>query len=82
MTRLWMKNLYKDVNVLFTINVGLSFWNCSMYEPFTVLIVFPLAHFQTPEIPVCYGVFHQPLKYRTTWRPDSNILSSMDVGNV
>ena len=37
--------------------------------------------FQTTEVPECYGGFLKPLKYRTIWSPDSNILSSMDVGN-
>ena len=37
--------------------------------------------FQTTEVPGFYGGFLKPLKYRTIWRPDSNILSSMDVGN-
>ena len=37
--------------------------------------------FQTTEVPECYVRFLQILKYRTIWRPDSNILSSMDVGN-
>ena len=37
--------------------------------------------FQTTEAPGCYGGVLQPLKYRTIRRTDSNILSSMDVGN-
>ena len=36
--------------------------------------------FQTTEVPGFYGVFLKPLKYRTIWSPDSNILSSVDVG--
>ena len=37
--------------------------------------------FQTINFPGWYGRVLQPLKYRTIWRPDSNILSSMDVIN-
>ena len=37
--------------------------------------------FQTTEVPGFYRGFLKPFKYRNIWRPDSNILSSMDVGN-
>ena len=37
--------------------------------------------FQTTEVPGFYRVFLKPLKYRTIWSLDSNILISMDVGN-
>ena len=44
MTHLWRRQLSKDADVLFTINVGPSFWPCSMNEPLIMLIVLPLAH--------------------------------------
>ena len=43
-THLWRRWLSKDVNVLFTINMGPSFWPFSMHEPLIVLIVFTLDH--------------------------------------
>ena len=43
-THLWRKQLSKDTDVLFTVNVGSSFWTCSMHEPLIVLIFFPLSH--------------------------------------
>ena len=36
--------------------------------------------FQTAEVPGFYEVFLKPLKYRTIWSPDSNILVFVDVG--
>ena len=42
MTHLWIKKLSKYVDVLFTVNVGPSFWPCSMHEPLIVLIVLTL----------------------------------------
>ena len=44
MTNLWRNQLSKDADILFTINVGPSFWPCSMHEPIIMLIVFPLDH--------------------------------------
>ena len=44
MTHLQRRQLSKDVDVLFTINVGTYFWPSSMHEPLIVLIVLPLAH--------------------------------------
>ena len=43
-THLWRKQLSKEEDVLFTVNVGLSFPSCSMHESLIVLIVLPLAH--------------------------------------
>ena len=47
MTHLWRRQLSKDADVLFTINVGKSFWPSSMHEPLIVLIVSPWIMFQT-----------------------------------
>ena len=44
MTHLWRWQLSKDVDVLFSINAGPSFWPRSMHEPLVVLIVLTLAH--------------------------------------
>ena len=44
MTHLWRNQLSKDVDVLFTVNVGLYFWPCFMYETPIVLIILSLAH--------------------------------------
>ena len=44
MTHMCRRQLSKNVDVLFTINVGRSFWPCYMHEPIIVLIAFPLAH--------------------------------------
>ena len=44
MTHLWRNHLSKDSYVLFTVNVGPSFWTCSMNEPLIVLIFLPLDH--------------------------------------
>ena len=44
MIHLWRKQLYKDADVFFTINVGPSFWPCSIHEPLIVLIFLPLDH--------------------------------------
>ena len=44
MTHIWKKQVYKDVDVLITLNVGVSFYPCSMHEPLIVLIFLPLAH--------------------------------------
>ena len=38
--------------------------------------------FQTTEVPGCYRVVLHHLEYITNWRPDSNILSSMDVVKI
>ena len=74
MTHLCRRQLSKDVDVLFTINVGLSFWTYSIHEPLIVLIILPLAHVSNYRVTwMLRGVLH-PLKYRTIWRPDSNIL--------
>ena len=62
MTHMWRRQLYKDVNVLFPINMGPSFWPCSMHEPLTVLIFFLWIMFQNTEAPGCYGGVLQPLK--------------------
>ena len=43
-TRLWINQLSKDADVLFTVNVGPYFWPHSMHEPLSVLIVFSLVH--------------------------------------
>ena len=37
--------------------------------------------FKTTKVPGSYGGVLQPLKYMTIWRPVSDILSFMDVGN-
>ena len=81
MNHLWRRQLSKDAEVLFTINKGPSYWPCSMHEPIIVLIFCLWLMFQTTEVPGYYGVFLKPLKYRTIWSPDSNILISMDVVN-
>ena len=44
MTHLWRKALSKDADIMFTVNVGASFWPTSMHEPLIVLIVFPISH--------------------------------------
>ena len=44
MTHLWRKKLSKDADVFFTVNVGPSFWTCSMHEPFILLAILPLDH--------------------------------------
>ena len=44
MTHIWRRQLSKDVDVLFTINTGISFWPRSMHETLIVLIVSPLDH--------------------------------------
>ena len=43
MTHLWRNQLSKDMYVLFTLNVGPSFWPQYMHEHLIVLIVLPLA---------------------------------------
>ena len=43
-THMWRSQLSKEVDVLFTINVGPSFWTCSIHEPLIMLIVLPLDH--------------------------------------
>ena len=42
MTHLRRKQLSKDTDALFTVNVGPSFYHCSMHESFAALIVLPL----------------------------------------
>ena len=44
MTHLWMKHLSKEVHVLLIVNVGPSFWPCSMHKPLIVLIFLNMAH--------------------------------------
>jgi hypothetical protein len=44
MTHLWRKQLRKDVDLMFTVSCGASFWPHSMHEPLIVMIVLPFAH--------------------------------------
>ena len=56
-THLWIRQLSKDADILFTINVGPYFCTSSMHEPLIVLIVFPLAHVSNYIFPwVIWGV--------------------------
>ena len=34
----------KDADIMFTVNVGASFWPTSMHEPLIILIVFPISY--------------------------------------
>ena len=43
-THLWRKNLRKDADVLFTVQVGDHFWGPSQHEPLTIALVFPIVH--------------------------------------
>ena len=60
MNHLCRRQLSKEVDVLFTINVGLSFWVYSIHEPLIVLMICLLLMFQTIEVPGCYGEFYVP----------------------
>ena len=44
MKHLCRKQLSKDADIFFTVNVGPYFWTYSMHEPLTMLIVLPLTH--------------------------------------
>ena len=44
MTHLWRKQLMRDADVFFYVYAGHPFWPCSMHEPLTIAVVFPLAH--------------------------------------
>ena len=43
MTHMWRRNLGKDVDVLFTVPVGVPFWTAEQFEPLIVAIVSPLS---------------------------------------
>ena len=43
-THMWRRQLSKEADFLFNINVGPSFWPCFMHELLIVFIVLPLAH--------------------------------------
>ena len=47
MTHLWRKQLSKDTDVFFTVNMGPSFWSCSMHKPLAVLTFLIWIMFQT-----------------------------------
>ena len=53
MTHLWRRQLSKDADVLFTINMGPYFWPYSMYEPITCQLFCLRLMFQTTEVPGC-----------------------------
>ena len=44
MTHLWRKSLAKDMDVLFTVQVGDHFWDTTQHEPLIVALVLPLCH--------------------------------------
>ena len=44
MNHLWINQLSKEEDVVFTNNVGPSFCSYSMHEPLIVLIIFPMAY--------------------------------------
>ena len=44
MTHLWRKNLGKDMDVLFTVQVGEHFWGRAQHEPLIVAVALPLVH--------------------------------------
>ena len=44
MTYLWRKNLGKDMDVLFTVQVGGHFWGGAQHEPLRVAVDLPLVH--------------------------------------
>ena len=74
--------LSKDVDVLFTVNMGPSFWPCPMLEPLTVLIVLPLDH--VPNYRghwVLRGILPD-LEVYNQLEAGFNILSSIDVENL
>ena len=44
MTHLWRKSLGKDMDVMFTVQVGKHLWASSQHEPLIVALVLPLSH--------------------------------------
>ena len=44
MTHLWQKNLKKDADVLFTVQVRDYFWGRSKHEPLIIALMFPIVH--------------------------------------
>ena len=44
MTHLWRKILVKDMDVLFTVQVGKHFWESPQHEPLIVALILPLSH--------------------------------------
>jgi len=44
MTNQWRKSLSKDVDVMFTVQTGVSFWGALQHEPLLVAIALPLSH--------------------------------------
>ena len=64
MTHLWRKQLSKDTDVFFTLNVGRSFYHCSMHERLAVLIFCRWLMFQTKEVPGCYRGISTALKVK------------------
>ena len=54
MTHMWMRNLGKLVDVLFTVPTGVPFWGTLQFELLIVAIVFPLAHVSSHTGPIPY----------------------------
>ena len=44
MTNQWRKSLPKDVDIMFTVQTGVSFWGALQHEPLLVAITLPLSH--------------------------------------
>ena len=62
MAHMWRSQLSKDVEDLFTINMGPSCWPCSVYEPIIVLIVLPMALVSNYRGPWVQGGGYQALE--------------------
>eukprot|EP00956_Cyclotella_meneghiniana_P029334 scaffold70717_cov42-Cyclotella_meneghiniana.AAC.2 len=44
MTGMWRKQLSKDADVIFTVELGPTFWGADMHEPLLIFIMLPLTY--------------------------------------